>query len=224
LAAFGATGTVANPQLAIFSNQGVELFRNLGWLNGPDGPRMADLARSVGAFALDAAGRDSALSVNVAGAPHTMQITATTGGTGIGLAEVYELDGTGRTINLSTRALVGTGDQVLIGGFVLQGVAHQRMLLRAVGPGLTAYGVSNALPDPVLTLYSGSTAIANNLRWTTNAAAVSEAGRRVAAFPLAANSEDAALLITLAPGAYTVEVRGESGGTGVALLEIYDVP
>jgi hypothetical protein len=127
---------------------------------------------------------------------------------------------------LSTRARVLTGEGVLIGGFVVQGPAYKRMLIRAVGPTLAAFGVGDALADPVLTIYSGQTVVATNDRWEAagNAAAVLAASRTSGAFILAANSEDAALLITLPPGAYTVEVKGKSEGEGVALLEIYEVP
>lgn len=223
LVPFGATGTVSNPQIAVYSERGVELFRNQGWLTGGNAGALRQAARTVGAFPLDEAGRDAALAVAMPGNAYTVQMTAPTGTTGIGLAEVYELDDFGGTSNLSTRAHVGTGERVLIGGFILQGGAHQRMLIRGVGPTLAALGVSNALRDPVLTLRSGVTEIASNRRWANNAT-VAEAGRRVGAFSLAASSADAALFLTLAPGAYTVEVRSDSGAEGVALLEIYEVP
>jgi hypothetical protein len=121
---------------------------------------------------------------------------------------------------------VGTDERVLIGGFVVAGAAHKRMLLRAVGPTLAGFGVADALADPVLNLYSGSTVIATNDRWSAGPApaALAAASTRVGAFALTANSEDAALLITVAPGAYTAEVRGKGTATGVALLEIYEVP
>jgi hypothetical protein len=144
----------------------------------------------------------------------------------VGLAELYELDTNGRTVNLSTRAHVRTGDGVLIGGFVVQGPAYKRMLIRAVGPTLAAFGLSGALLDPVLTIYSGQDVVATNDRWevSSNAAAVVTASRTAGAFALTPNGQDAALLITLPPGAYTVEVKGKGNTEGVALLEIYEVP
>jgi hypothetical protein len=226
LAAFGTSGVVPDPQLSIFATGGVELFRNTGWETGVEAAKLPEYSKSVGAFPLTTGSRDSALANQVASGAYTVQITTPTGRSGIGLAELYELDANGRTVNLSTRANVRTGDGVLIGGFVVQGPAYKRMLIRAVGPTLAAFGVSNALLDPVLTVYSGQTIVATNDRWESdsNVAAVVKASSVTGAFNLATGSEDAALLVTLSPGAYTVEVSGKNNLEGVALLEIYEVP
>ena len=225
LAAFGAAGTVPDPQLSIFASNGVELFRNNGWETGIDAVRLPLYSKSVGAFPLGVGSRDSALANQIAAGAYTVQITTPTGQSGIGLAELYELDGNGRTVNLSTRARVRTGDGVLIGGFVVQGPAYKRMLVRAVGPTLNAFGLSDALRDPILTIHSGQEVVAVNDRWdATDGVAIVAASKTAGAFNLAANSEDAALLITLPPGAYTVEVKGKGETEGIALLEIYEVP
>jgi hypothetical protein len=225
LAQFGASGLVPDPQLSIYGSTGLELFRNSGWESGADALQIPTYSRSVGAFPLATGSRDSALANNLTAGAYTVQITTPTAQNGIGLAELYELDDNGRTVNLSTRAQVRTGDGVLIGGFVVSGPAYKRMLIRAVGPTLGAFGVSTALKDPVLTVYSGQTVVATNDRWESDAAAqVAAATKSVGAFALASSSEDAALLITLAPGAYTVDVRGKANTQGVALLEIYEVP
>ena len=132
----------------------------------------------------------------------------------------------GRLANLSTRAQVGTGEAVLIPGFVLAGDAPRRVLVRAIGPGLAAFGVAGALSDPTLEVLRGTTVVAANDNWqaqpagATAATAAVEAG----AFPLAAGSRDAALVLSLAPGAYTLRVAGAGGATGVALAEIYLLP
>jgi hypothetical protein len=226
LAAFGASGTLADPQLSIIAGNGVELFRNQGWETGRDAARISTYARSVGAFPLAPGSRDSALADELPSGSYTIQITSPTQQSGLGLAELYELDDNGRTVNLSTRARVREGDGVLIGGFVVQGPAYKRMLVRAVGPTLSAFGVTGALADPILTVYAGSEAVATNDRWEAadNVAAVVTASRNAGAFTLAANSQDAALLVTLPPGAYTVEVKGKADSEGIALLEIYEVP
>ena len=226
LALFGASGYVPDPQLSIFNSASVELFRNNGWQSGPEAALMPGYAQSVGAFALLAGGLDSALANRVSAGNYTVQITTPSERSGVGLVELYELDPNGRTVNLSTRGHVGTGDAVLIGGFVVQGPAYKRILIRAVGPTLGIFGVGNALKDPLITIYSGSTVVATNDRWDAgpDAAMVSAASKATGAFNLAANSEDAALLITLPPGPYTVEVRGKDNTEGVALLEIYEVP
>ncbi len=226
LTAFGAAGVVPDPQLSIYGGNGVELFRNNGWAFGPDAARLPSYSRSVGAFPLAAGSSDSALASAVTAGNYTVHVTTPTGQSGVGLAELYELDANGRTVNLSTRARVGTGDGVLIGGFVVQGPAYKRMLIRAVGPTLQAFGLTEALADPVLTVYSGSDVVTSNDRWDSsdNTAAVTAASETAGAFALAANRQDAALLITLPPGAYTVEVKGKGETEGVALLEIFEVP
>ncbi len=226
LTAFGAAGALADPQLSIFAANGVELFRNNGWGTGPDAAKLPAWSKSVGAFALAAGSADSALANEISAGAYTVQVTTPGGQPGVALAELYELDGNGRTVNLSTRAHVRTGEGVLIGGFVLTGPAYQRVLIRGIGPTLGAFGVPGALADPVLTLFSGTKVVATNDRWEdgVNAVAVEATTTRVGAFALGHGSEDAALLVTLPPGAYTVEVRGKADSEGVALLEIYAVP
>jgi hypothetical protein len=134
----------------------------------------------------------------------------------------------GTLVNVSTRAYVGTGDQVLIGGFVIGGAQPKRVLIRAAGPALTPYGVTNALTNPALDIYSGSNVIASNDNWGTqtngaSAADVAAAGGQVGAFTFAAGSADAALLTTLSPGAYSAIVKGVANTSGSALVEVYDV-
>ena len=125
--------------------------------------------------------------------------------------------------NLSTRGQVGTGSNILIAGFVVGGTAPKQVLIRAIGPTLSAFGLAGALADPQLQIFNSSNAlvVANN-NWG-GAGDVIAASGSVGAFPLAANSLDAVVLASLAPGAYTAQVSGVSGGTGVALVELYDV-
>ncbi len=132
----------------------------------------------------------------------------------------------GRLANLSTRAQVGSGESVLIPGFVLAGDAPRRVLVRAIGPGLTAFGVAGALADPTLEVLRGSEVVAANDNWQAQPAGAAAATAAVdaGAFPLAAGSRDAALVLNLAPGAYTLRVAGVGGATGVALAEIYLLP
>ena len=225
LSRFGAAGLVPDPQLGIFNQEGVEIYRNNGWQTGPDAALLPRHFQSVGAFPLPDGSADSALAATMGSAAYTLQVTSPSRQEGVGLAELYELDRNGRTVNLSTRGFVRTGGSVLIGGFVVQGAAHKRVLIRAVGPTLSAFQLANALLDPVLTVYSGQDVIATNDRWeASNAPVISAATARVGAFALASGSEDAAMLITVPPGAYTVEVRGKNDTEGVALLEIYEVP
>jgi hypothetical protein len=227
LAQFGVGDALPDPVLGIFRSDGVEIYRNAGWGYGPDAATIPTLARNVGAFPLAAGSADSALVAPLSAGSYTLVMTSASGVTGTGLAELYSLDGNGRTVNLSTRARVSADGGTLTGGFVVQGPAYKRVLIRAVGPTLAAFGLGDTLADPVLNLYSGQTLTATNDNWSANPAdafTIAAAARSVGAFALPNGSNDAALLITLPPGAYTVEVRGQNNTEGVALLEIYEVP
>jgi hypothetical protein len=131
----------------------------------------------------------------------------------------------GTLINVSTLARVGTGDEVMIGGFVVQGSEPKRVLLRAAGPTLTEYGVPSVLADPQLDLYTGSARIRSNDDWWrgTDPAAFTGAFKAAGAFEFPAGSLDAALVAELDPGAYTAIVSGKAGRTGRALIEAYEL-
>jgi hypothetical protein len=128
--------------------------------------------------------------------------------------------------NLSTRGLVGSGSGVLIAGIVIGGTSPKDILVRAVGPALTEFGVAGALLDPALRIVSAATGqtIAQNDDWSTaaNTSALVSASTRLGAFQFRQGSRDAALLTTLAPGSYTAIVSGAGDITGVALVEVYD--
>jgi glucose/arabinose dehydrogenase len=132
-------------------------------------------------------------------------------------------------IDISTRGQVGTGSNVLIAGFIVGGTTSKTVLIRASGPAIAAapYSVAGTLADPELQLYgpgSPSPLLATNAGWSGNPQIAAEAAA-VGAFPWTnPSSKDSALLITLPPGAYTAQVSGAGGDTGVALVEVYDVP
>ena len=131
---------------------------------------------------------------------------------------------TGRLINLSNRGVVGTGTNILITGFVVGGPTARTVLVRASGPALAPFVVSGFLPDPELRLYAGTSLLRTNQGWGGSPQIV-ETASSVGAFAWASpGSADAALLLTLPPGAYTAEVSGATGDTGVALVEVYEVP
>lgn len=134
----------------------------------------------------------------------------------------------GTLINVATRAYVGTGNQVLIGGFVVNGSAPQKMLLRGSGPALAQFGVGDLLTDPVLTIYSGQTQVAQNNNWSvqavgSDAASVAAAAAQTGAFPFVPNTTDAALVVTLPPGGYSAILEGAQGATGNGMVEAYQV-
>ena len=120
-------------------------------------------------------------------------------------------------LNISTRGRVLTGDDLLIGGFIVTGTAPKRVLLRAIGPSLGAAGVADALRNPVLELYRGETLIAANDNWRTEEATTNGTG------VAPAHDAEAALLRDLAPGTYTAVVRGAGDAVGVGLVEAYDL-
>ncbi len=132
-----------------------------------------------------------------------------------------------RLLNISTRARVGTGFEIQVAGFAISGTTPRRVLLRACGPSLTGFGVPDALADPTMELFELQTgaSIATNDNWSSNAtqgAAIAAAATQVSAFAWTSGSKDAALLLTLAPGLYTIEVKGVGGSTGICLVEAYD--
>lgn len=132
-----------------------------------------------------------------------------------------------RFSNLSVRGNTAAGNATLIAGFTIETMPKQ-VLVRAVGPRLSSFGVTGTLTDPRIVVYDAAgRVVAENDNWSTteaDAASLSEAAAKAGAFPLDAGSRDAALLRTLAPGAYTAHVSGTSGTSGVTVLEVYHVP
>ena len=130
-------------------------------------------------------------------------------------------------INLALRGRTGAGADTLIAGFVV-GAGSRQVLIRGIGPGLSAYGLSGVVADPRIVLYDSSgRAVAENDNWSSSgstSATLTAVAGRAGAFPLVANSLDAALLATLTPGSYTVHLSGAPGTSGLALIEAYEVP
>ncbi len=224
LASLGVAQALPDPVLSIVSCEGAELRRNCGWQDSPDAAILPRLASSVGAFPLAGGSRDSALAPCLPAGLYSVHVSSAASQPGVALVELYEADSAGRAVNFSARGPVGSGDGLLIGGFVVSGATAKRVLVRAVGPTLAAYGVAQPLADPVLTLYQGQNAIASNDQWAAgdDAADIVAATGAAGAFALPADSADAVLLITLNPGVYSILVSGKAGAGGVALVEIYD--
>ncbi len=238
---FGVPGALTEPGLALF--RGTErIAANTRWPTAANAPELRATAQRVGAFAFAEGSADSALLATLAPGDYTAQVTSATSATGVALLELYDADpsaqsGTGvppvssptphgRLINTSVRAQVGIGGQILIPGLVVGPGAPKALLVRAVGPGLAPFGVTGLLARPVLTLYAGDTAYRTNTGWRTlpDSAAFQLASERLNLFPLAENGADSGLFLSLDPGAYTLQVTGVGGTTGVALVEIYEVP
>ncbi|MGA2693986.1 MAG: hypothetical protein ABSF76_16605, partial [Opitutaceae bacterium] len=133
-----------------------------------------------------------------------------------------------RLINISARVEVGTGGNILIAGFVIGGTTSRTVLIRGSGPILKAFGLTGVLPDPQLSLFqsvnNASTLIETNTGWG-GSAQIAAAAASVGAFSWGSSATpDSAILVTLPPGSYTAQVAGASGDTGVALVEVYEVP
>jgi len=228
LVPFGVGGTLADPQLQIFSGQ-TSLGTNDGWAGNA---QVASTAAAVGAFAWSSpTSHDAALLESLSGGPYTAQIAGQSGDTGVALAEVYDATPAGsytaatpRIVNISARVQVGTGANILIAGFAIGGSTSRTVLVRASGPALVPFGVGGTLADPQLQLFSGSTVIDSNNGWAGDAQ-IAHTAASVGAFAWGSpSSNDSAILVTLPPGAYTAQVSGASGDTGVALVEVYEVP
>jgi cyclophilin family peptidyl-prolyl cis-trans isomerase len=166
----------------------------------------------------------SGKNVLVAGLqPGTAHITAkATDLDGANVSQTFTVTvaaGPARLANISTRGQVGSGDNVLIGGFIVQGSTPKRLLIRAIGPSLIPFGVTNALMDPVLELRDVNGALlSSNDNWTTatNKQDITDTRRAPG------SSQESAILTTLAPGRYTSIVRGVANSSGVGLIEVYD--
>jgi len=132
-------------------------------------------------------------------------------------------------VNISTLARIAAGDEGLVSGFVISGASNRSVLVRAVGPTLSAFGITDALARPVLSVFQGERLVATNSAWAGTTRAVTDgmisAFDRAGAFRLLdETSRDAALMLTLGPGSYTVQVRSENSAPGSTLLEVYDLP
>jgi len=242
LAEFGlpATSLVADPSLSVMPQSGVALGSNEDWALQPDAALVAASFSRVGAFSLPEASKDAALLLAApAGQTFTALAAPKDGASGIGLVEIYAMDDgpSPRLVNLSTRGLVGSGSSALFLGFYLGDGGGRRLLLRAVGPGLArvASGLQPLLPKPLLIVRRSSdgTELARNAGWDLGdrGAVIAAAAAQVGAFALEPGSGDAALVLSVpaaAPGAddrgFTIEVVDNSGGTGLAIAEIYELP
>lgn len=229
LVPFGVTNALPDPNLQLVGTaSGGVIASNYGWGGST---QIADTAAAVGAFAWSSpSSHDSALAETLSAGSYTALITGASGDSGVALAEVYDATPAGayspatpRLINISARTQVGQGSNVLIAGFVIGGTTSTTVLIRASGPALVPFGISGAIPDPQLQLSNSGGMIATNTGWGGDpqiAAVAASAG----AFSWGdAATPDSAILVTLPPGAYTAEVSGASGDTGIALVEVYEV-
>jgi hypothetical protein len=209
---FGVSGALADPTLELHDQTGAVIATNDNWKDTQE----AELAT---AGLAPSNSKESAIVRRLTSGAYTAIVRGKNGATGVGLVEAYGLDGSGTLANISTRGLVETGDNVMIGGFIVlnTGAGATDVIVRAIGPSLA--GVTGALPDPILELHdSNGATVASNDNWkATQKSAIEASG-------LAPNDDrESAILKTLSAGAYTAIVRGKNNATGIALIEAYNL-
>jgi hypothetical protein len=208
-------GRLANPTLELRNSAGGLITSNDNWMTSPGQQQI----RNLGLAPTNAL--ESALLVSLQPGAYTA-IVRGVNGTGIALAEVYDVDQSrpANAINLSSRARVQTGNNVMIAGFAIGGNQSRNIIVRALGPSLTAYGIAGALQNPTLELHNASGAlIAFNDNWRS-----SQEAAIIATGLAPTNNNESAITGTLAPGNYTAVVRGANNSTGVGLVEVYQLP
>ena len=212
---FGLVG-MPDPKMDLFGSNQALIAANDDWDSS-----LVTSFNSVGAYSFNSGSRDAALVQQLDGA-----FTVRVGGTGDGgavLVEAYDLLGESspRLVNVSARNRVGTGSDILIAGFVVKGTAPMRVLIRAVGPTLSNFGLTGVLEDPKLEVFnSQNLKILENDNW---ASPLTSSFTAAGAFLLPENSKDAAIVAEIQPGAYTVQASGADGGVGEAIIEIYEL-
>jgi PKD repeat protein len=269
LTSFGVTGALANPTLSLYwdndnnpSTQGILVLTNDDWgvaLGSCMAPVVVcgsptdieDTGLSANSYAPTNPDRalDAALLLTLPPGIYTARLSGVGNGTGVGLIGVDDVD-TNQTAtldNISTRAYVGTGADVEVGGFIISGTDNKQLLIRGFGPTLTSFGIAGALVNPTLDLYwdddnnqsTPAILVLTNNDWGTVLAScpapvvvcgtpqqISNTGLSANTYaPMNANRAlDAALLLTLPPGTYTARLSGVSSGTGVGLIGVDEIP
>lgn len=217
LARAGLTGVLADPVIELHDQTGAIIAQNDNWQSGSD--LRVDLIGS-GLAPTDA--NEAALLATLNPGNYTVVLQGAGGTTGIGLVEIYDLDGSKASTlaNIATRGKVQGGDQVMIGGFIVLGDnGATNVVVRGIGPSLAAAGVAGPLADPVLEVYDGNgQLISSNDDWQTGADAAFIQAHSLAPSDI---HESAVLIQNPVQGNYTAILKGKNGGTGVSLIEGY---
>ena len=211
------SGALGDPLLQLRGSDGVLILQNDNWKE--DTAQSAEIAASKLAPAHDL---ESALITTLQPGNYTAAVSGKDGRTGIGLIEVYDLSqaSDAKLANISTRGIVSSADNVLIGGFILGGAnGSAKVLIRAIGPSLSSAGITNTLSDPTLELRdnNGALLLANDNWKDQQRSAIEQTG-----IP-PNDSLESAILAELTPGAYTAIVSGKGNSRGVALIEVYNL-
>src|SRR6476646_484820 len=214
LAAFGVVNPLANPTLSLYDHTATLVAANDNWKDTQQAQIQATGLAPSNDF-------EAAILATLSPGAYTAFLQGKSATTGIGLAEIYDLDPSvnAQATNLSARGFVGTGNDVLIGGIIIRGPtgSMQRVLIRALGPSLG--GVASPLANPKLSLHDANgNVIANNDNWQD-----SQQANIAATGKAPPNTKESAILALLAPGNYTAIVTGKNGTTGVGLIEFYSL-
>jgi hypothetical protein len=204
----GVSGALSDPTLELFSGSTL-IASNDDWQDSPQAdqiPTYLQLSEPM----------ESAILMTLNPGEYTAIVRGFEGEEGIALVEVYKISGAGQLVNLSTRGYVGTGDDVMIAGFSFKG-SPMTLVLRAIGPSMTASGVPGCLYNPYLQLFQGSASIDQNNDWQSCPRAAEVTANHLEP----SNTLESALVVTLQPGAYTVQVSGVGGEAGIGLSEVF---
>jgi hypothetical protein len=220
LTPFGVPGALANPTLELFQGSTL-LFSNDDWGSSS---QQAEIASS--GFAPANAVESAIIWTLTPGQNYTAIVRGANGETGVGIVEAYDLNSAAasKLANISTRGFVDVDDNVMIAGLIAGPTngTNLKILVRALGPTLSDLGVAGALANPTLDLVNSSgTVIRSNDNWEADPV---QRAQIEAAGLAPSHDEEAALVETVAPGAYTAIVRGSGRATGVGLVEVYNIP
>jgi hypothetical protein len=218
LGAFGVPDPLADPTLELHNSGGTILAQNNNWQDDPTSAAQL-MALGLGLQDPNESGIVASLQPNA----YTAVLAGNNGGTGVGLVEVYDTNQAvnSQLANISTRGFVLTGNNVMIGGFILGPNGNTHVVIRGIGPSLTQFGVPNALADPTLELHDNTGALlASNDNWQDDPTSAAQ----LTALGLApSDPHESGIYMLLPPGAFTAILAGASGGTGVGLVEVYNV-
>jgi len=232
LSRYGVSNPLFNPTLELHDATGALIASNDNWQHTIIGGIITSnqVAEIIGSGYAPGDGRESAIIADLPAGNYTAIVRGVNSMIGVGLVEVYDLSpGNGSILgNISSRALVQTDDNVMIGGFIVRGTQSNKVIIRAIGPSLSQYGVSNTLPDPTLELHDSSGAlIASNDDWQhTIIGGIITRGQVVDiqnSGYAPSDPRESAIIAELPPGNYTAIVRSRNIIIGVALVEVYDL-
>ena len=230
LTQFGVPGALGNPQLELHDANNT-IGTNDNWqttqIGGVITSDQSAAIQNSGAPPLDPA--EPAIIATLPAGSYSAVVQGAGGTQGVATVEVYDLSPNNGAVlaNISTRGFIQTGDNVMIGGFIVGGNSSN-VLVRATGPSLIPFGISNALADPRLELHDGNGTLAGNDDWQTTQTGgiiTSDQSGAIQNSGLApGNAAESAIMATLPPGSYTAIAQGVNGGTGVGIIEVFALP